>query len=33
MEGMLGKILIVDDDENICEIIKMYLESSGYSTE
>ncbi|AEB74829.1 response regulator transcription factor [Clostridium botulinum] len=33
MEGMLGKILIIDDDENICEIIKMYLESSGYSTE
>lgn len=32
MEG-LGKILIVDDDENICEIINMYLKSSGYSTE
>lgn len=32
MDGMLGKVLIVDDDENICEIIKMYLESSGYST-
>ncbi|MDU2664723.1 MAG: DNA-binding response regulator, partial [Clostridium perfringens] len=23
MEGLLGKILIVDDDENICEVIKM----------
>lgn len=32
MEGMLGKILIVDDDENICEVIKMYLENSGYAT-
>lgn len=32
MEGMLGKILIVDDDENICEVIKMYLENSGYDT-
>lgn len=28
----MGKILIVDDDENICEVIKMYLESSGYMT-
>ncbi|WP_138203379.1 response regulator transcription factor [Haloimpatiens lingqiaonensis] len=32
MEGSIGKILIVDDDENICEVIKMYLESSGYNT-
>lgn len=30
MEGSIGKILIVDDDENICEVIKMYVESSGY---
>ena len=30
MEGLLGKILIVDDDENICEVIKMYLETTGY---
>lgn len=28
----MGKILIVDDDQNICEVIKMYLESTGYST-
>lgn len=32
MDGMLGKILIVDDDENICEVIKMYLESANYET-
>ena len=32
MEGSIGKVLIVDDDENICEVIKMYIESAGYST-
>jgi DNA-binding response OmpR family regulator len=32
MEGTLGTILIVDDDENIADIIKLYLENSGYST-
>lgn len=32
MEGSIGKILVVDDDENICEVIKMYLENSGYET-
>ena len=32
MDGTIGKILVVDDDENICEVIKMYLESSGYDT-
>lgn len=32
MEGILGKVLVIDDDENICEVIKMYLESSGYDT-
>ena len=32
MEGSIGKILIVDDDENICEVIKMYIESAGYET-
>ena len=31
MEGNLGKIIVVDDDKNICEVIKMYLESSGYN--
>lgn len=32
MEGNIGKVLIVDDDENICELIKMYVESAGYDT-
>ena len=32
MEDKLGKILIVDDDENISEVIDMYLKSSGYNT-
>jgi DNA-binding response OmpR family regulator len=32
MEGSIGKVLIVDDDENICEVIKMYVESAGYNT-
>jgi two-component system, OmpR family, response regulator ResD len=32
MDGKIGRVLIVDDDENICEVIKMYLESSGYAT-
>ena len=32
MEGFIGKVLIVDDDENICEVINMYLKSAGYNT-
>ena len=32
MEGNLGVVLIVDDDTNICEVIDMYLKSSGYDT-
>ncbi|MGL5480130.1 MAG: response regulator transcription factor, partial [Clostridium sp.] len=32
MEGVLGKVLIVDDDENICEVINMYVKSAGYDT-
>lgn len=28
----LAKILIVDDDENICDVVDMYLKSSGYDT-
>ena len=32
MDGVLGKILIVDDDENICEVINMYLQSANYDT-
>jgi len=31
MEGTIGKVLVVDDDKNICEVLKMYLESSGYT--
>ncbi|MGL4731760.1 MAG: response regulator transcription factor [Clostridium sp.] len=30
MEGSIAKVLVVDDDKNICEVIKMYLESAGY---
>ncbi|MCM1992064.1 response regulator transcription factor [Oceanirhabdus seepicola] len=33
MEGIKAKVLVVDDDRNICEIEKMYLESSGYEVE
>lgn len=32
MDGNLGKVLIVDDDTNIAEVINMYLQSSGYDT-
>lgn len=32
MEMFTGKVLIVDDDENISEVINMYLKSSGYDT-
>ena len=27
----LGKILVVDDDQNICELLRLYLEKEGYS--
>lgn len=30
MDGLIGKILVVDDDENICQVLKMYLESANY---
>ena len=26
------KILIVDDDENICELLRLYLEKDGFDT-
>lgn len=26
----LGKILVIDDDNNICELLKLYLEKEGY---
>ena len=28
----LGKILIIDDDKNICDLLRIYLEKDGYST-
>ena len=27
----LGKILVVDDDKNICELLRLYLEKEGYN--
>ncbi len=34
MEGniamSLGKVLVVDDDKNICELLRLYLEKEGY---
>ncbi len=32
VDGVATKVLIVDDDENISEVIDMYLKSSGYNT-
>lgn len=26
-----GKILVVDDDQNICELLRLYIEKEGYS--
>ncbi|WP_099204823.1 response regulator transcription factor [Scatolibacter rhodanostii] len=28
-----GKILIVDDDKNICELLRLYIEKEGYEAE
>ena len=28
----MGKILVSDDDKNICELLRLYLEKEGYST-
>lgn len=28
-----GKILVVDDDRNICELLRLYIEKEGYSIE
>ena len=30
---MSNKILVVDDDLNICELLKLYLENEGYISE
>lgn len=27
----MGKILICDDDRNICELLRLYLEKEGYA--
>ena len=32
MDDRLGKVLIVDDDLHINELIDMYLQSGGYRT-
>ena len=28
----LGKILVVDDDKNICELLRLYIDKEGYQT-
>lgn len=33
MENKNAKILIVDDDRNICKLISLYLEKDGFSTQ
>ena len=25
-----GKILVVDDDQNICELLRLYIEKEGF---
>lgn len=32
MDSKLNKVLIVDDDKNICEVINIYLLNAGYET-
>ena len=27
-----GKIMIVDDDRNICELLRLYIEKEGFET-
>ena len=31
MQGTKNKVLIVDDEANICELIRLYVEKEGYS--
>jgi DNA-binding response OmpR family regulator len=31
MGGMATRILVVDDDSNICELLRLYLEKEGYT--
>ena len=28
----MGKILVVDDDINICELLRLYIEKEGYES-
>ena len=28
-----GKILVVDDDKNICELLRLYIEKEGFEVE
>ena len=28
-----GKILVVDDDQNICELLRLYIEKEGFEVE
>ena len=30
INDMVTKILVVDDDKNICDLLRMYLEKEGY---
>jgi len=32
LDNKLGKVLIVDDDKNICEVIDIYMLNAGYET-
>jgi two-component system, OmpR family, response regulator ResD len=32
LDSKLGKVLVVDDDKNICEVINIYLLNAGYET-
>ena len=29
----MGKVLIVDDDQNICELLRLYIEKEGFDTQ
>ena len=31
MQGTKNKVLIVDDEANICELIRLYVEKEGYN--
>ena len=31
MDMSIGKIMVVDDDRNICELLRLYLEKEGYT--